>query len=161
MSTRSRNNERARERERERERESGNCDCNREKSGKKGKRKKGKKKEEKSWLKICKPTSARSVTRGGWKFGGTEGQYVSSARVHLLRHLVVARTYFFFPFCDPAREEVPSRDTGPVFRPRETRPIFVSCFEDKHEDETASQEAGFIRLTFRSISAVEKSRPSA
>jgi len=72
-----------------------------------------------------------------------------------------SRGRIFF-FCSAIlREEVPSRETGPAFRPRETRPIFVSCFEDKHEDETASQEAGFIRLTFRSISAVEKSRPSA
>lgn len=38
---------------------------------------------EKKWLKICKPTSARSVTRGGWKPEGM-GDNVSSARAHLV-----------------------------------------------------------------------------
>lgn len=52
----------------------------------------------KKWLKICKPTFARSVTCGGWKPKGMRDN-VSSARALLLLYrrllmLSVVRTFF-------------------------------------------------------------------
>jgi len=71
------------------------------------------------------------------------------------------REDIFFFFCSAIlpRKEAPSRETGPVFRPRETRPIFVSRFEDKHEDEVSDCFTGsgiyppYVPFNFRRLPA--------
>lgn len=105
----------------------------------------------KKWLKICKPTSARSVTRGGRK--ARERQCIVGTRTSRVscRQLGVEDVFYVFAILRELTRGIPCH--------RELGPIFVSSSEDKHGETKVfgslrfRRKPGFICFTFRSISA--------
>lgn len=105
----------------------------------------------KKWLKICKLTSARSVTHGGWKPRGRERQCVvgtrtsrvssapsSSLAVRIEDVFYASRSLCF------AREVLSARRGERSSSVENQHQIFVSSSEDKHGDKISvrSVESG-------------------